>query len=330
MKPHILQIAAGLLLSAAGLSAVGENAAYPTCSATAGVLRQACGAEGRDDYLTEAANCLNEDDVSGCLAEAGAEYREGRAECREVFSARLEVCDGVGEAPYQPAFGAAFANTFVDPLLIGDSVTPNPYFPLVPGNFWVYEDPDGEETITVEVTGDTKNIDGVTCIVVVDTAEEDGVAVEITRDWYAQDAWGNVYYCGEISENFEVFDGDAPEEPELVDIEGSWKHARDGAKAGILLPFDPMPGQFFRQEVAWGDAEDVIEILDLSADETATLEDDSVLSCNGTCLRTRDFTPLEPDAEENKFYLPGVGLLVETDPEEGSRVELKAYGNNPL
>lgn len=330
MSRFIFHIGAALLFAAATGANAWSSEAFPTCSATAGVLKQACRAEGRDDYLTEAANCLNAENVPDCLAGALEEYREARTECGEVFAARLDVCDGVGEAPYQPAFGGAFAGHFVNPLLIGDSVTPNPYFPLVPGNYWVYEDPDGEETITVEVTGDTKNIDGVTCIVVVDTAEEEGVPVEITRDWYAQDAWGNVYYCGEISENFEVFEGDDPEEPELVDIEGSWKHGRDGAKAGILLPFDPMPGQFLRQEVAWGDAEDVIEVLSLNADESATLADDSVLSCAGGCLQTRDFTPLEPETEENKFYLPGVGLIVETDLVEGTRVELKEFGNHPL
>ena len=37
---------------------------------------------------------------------------------------------------------------------------------------------------------------------------------------------------------------------------------------------------------------------------------------------TRDFTPLEPGEEENKFYAPGVGLIVEVDLETNERVEL--------
>ena len=48
-------------------------------------------------------------------------------------------------------------------------------------------------------------------------------------------------------------------------------------------------------------------------------------SCDGTCLMTRDFTPLEPDAEENKFYAPGIGLIVELDPATGDRVELVSF-----
>ena len=68
-------------------------------------------------------------------------------------------------------------------------ISANPWFALVPGNLWVYEG-DGE-TIEVEVTGDTKLIDGITCIVVIDTATEDDVVVETTNDWYAQDVDGN-------------------------------------------------------------------------------------------------------------------------------------------
>ena len=172
----------------------------------------------------------------------------------------------------------------------------------------------------MEVTGDTKLIDGITCIVVIDTATEDGVVVETTDDWYAQDVDGNVWYCGEISENFEEFDGDETSDPELVDIDGSWKAGRDGAEPGMLLPFDPQVGDVFRQEFAQTDAEDAIEILAIDASEAAA---DGV--CAGNCLMTRDFTPLEPDVEENKFYLPGTGLIVEVDLETGDRVELVSF-----
>jgi hypothetical protein len=333
---HTLLTAIVVLLAVPAGTLRADHSEFPTCSKTARTLKAACSFDIRDDYLETVAICLNGQDLWSCLGEAGETFREDAEECREVHAARREVCEGVGEAPYQPAFGNAFAASFVDPLDIGGAVAPNPYFPLIPGNYWVYQstfEDDGElvtETITVEVTSATKLIDGVTCIVVVDTGEEDGEPVEITDDWYAQDMQGNVYYCGEISRNFELFDGDEPQEPELVDIEGSWKHGREGAKAGVLLPALPMPGELHRQEVAWGDAEDVVEILRLDADESVTLADGSVLPCAGACLQTRDFSPLEPDAEENKYYLPGLGLILEVDLEEETRVELKEYGNRPL
>jgi hypothetical protein len=201
-------------------------------------------------------------------------------------------------------------------------VAVNPWFPLVTGNHWLYLG-DGE-SIEVTVTGETKLIDGVTCVVVWDIASEDGEVVEITQDWYAQDLAGNVWYCGEIARNFEIFEGDVPATPELVDIDGSWKAGRDGSEPGILLPFDPQVGDVFRQEVAYGEAEDAIEILSITADEVAPGG-----VCASNCLMTADFTPLEPDVEENKYYVPGVGLIVEINPATGERVELELFTPAP-
>lgn len=304
-----------------------------TCTKTAKFLKYSCGFEARDDYLAGIAICLNEsdnDEQRNCFREARIAQRDGNRECREVFRARKDLCNSIGEAPYDPPFGEEFAGSFVDPTEIGISVTPNPFFPLVAGNKWVYEgtsvDDEGEEeteTVTVTVTDQTKLIDGVTCVTVIDVAEVDEEVVEITDDWFAQDIYGNVWYCGEISENFESFEGDNPESPELVDIDGSWKAGRDGAKAGILLPSVPEVGSTIRQEVSWGDAEDVIEVLATDATETAPGG-----SCNGDCLVTYDFTPLDAEANENKYFAPGIGLIVEIDLNTGDRVELIEFTSN--
>ncbi|HHT9130566.1 MAG TPA: hypothetical protein ACFYEC_06855 [Candidatus Brocadiaceae bacterium] len=57
-----------------------------------------------------------------------------------------------------------------------------------------------------------------------------------------------------------------------------------------------------------------------------------VLSLNGAaivpygtfnnCLVTKDFSPLEPDVIENKYYAPNVGLVLTVNPETGDREEL--------
>ena len=99
-------------------------------------------------------------------------------------------------------------------------------------------------------------------------------------------------------------------------IDGSFKVGRDGAKGGILVLANPAVGDAYRQEVALGDAEDAVEVLSLAGDETSEFVD-----CENSCLVTRDFTPLEPEAEENKYYLPGIGLILEVD-DEGNRTEL--------
>jgi hypothetical protein len=47
-------------------------------------------------------------------------------------------------------------------------------------------------------------------------------------------------------------------------------------------------------------------------------------SCSN-CLVTGDFVPLEPDADERKFYKRGIGLILEIDRTSGDRVELIAF-----
>ncbi|MCZ6856165.1 MAG: hypothetical protein O7G86_19785 [Gammaproteobacteria bacterium] len=299
------------------------------CSESARLLRYACEFDTREGLFESRAVCLDSsapDDE--CFAAAEDDLAENREECADVLEARLEVCEALDDAVHEPEFGEDYAGNFVDPLLIGNGVAVNPYFPLVQGNRWTYEgtsidEDDGEEvteTIVVTVTNKTKLIDGITCLVVNDTNKEDGEVIEDTDDWFAQDLEGNVWYCGEISREYELFDGDEPEIPELVDIEGSWKAGREGSKAGMLIPFAPEPGDVIRQEVAYGEAEDVVEIVSLSASESAPGG-----SCTDNCLHTIDFTPLEPDTKENKYYAPGIGLIVEVDPDTGERVELLEF-----
>ena len=301
------------------------------CSTTAVMLWQACDIDILDDLFESRAICADisdEDDRAECIAGSDEESEEDIEECSDVFEARMALCDDLNDAAHEPAFGFAFADNFVDPLEIGDSVEPNPYLPLVPGTEWVYEstfidEDDGEEvteTTTVVVTEATKLIEGITCIVVNDIVEEDGEVIEVTDDWFAQDMEGNVWYCGEISQEFEFFEGDEPEVGELVEIEGSWKAGREGAKAGILVPANPEVGDVFRNEVLYGDAEDVVEVLNLAGGESVAIAD-----CEGICLVLAETTPLEPDALESTYYKPGVGVILEVDEETGARAELISF-----
>ena len=93
-----------------------------------------------------------------------------------------------------------------------------------------------------------------------------------------------------------------------MDIEGSWKAGRDGAQPGIVMLAAPQVGDVYRQEMALGDAEDAARVI--STTRSATVP---AASCHRNCVVTRDFTPLEPDANERKFYAPGVGLILERD-----------------
>ena len=148
-----------------------------------------------------------------------------------------------------------------------------------------------------------------TCVVVNDIVEEYGVPVEDTDDWYAQDKEGNVWYFGEIAKNFE--------NGELVDLEGSWKGGVNSAKPGIIMFANPQVGTVYRQEFFLGVAEDMGEVIDLTGSAVTPGAE-----CNGDCLVTADFTPIDPTALEHKFYKKGVGFILEIKPETGERVEL--------
>ncbi len=183
-------------------------------------------------------------------------------------------------------------------LVPGDfgSDVQNPYWPLEPGSRWVYREADVEgnaQRVEVTVTDETKTILGIEARVVHDLVTEDGEPVEDTFDWYAVDRSGNVWYLGEDTKELE--------NGKVVSTEGSWEAGVDGAQPGIALPGDPRVGLSYRQEYYEGEAEDAAEVL--SVTESVKVPFGSF----GEALQTKDFTPLEPDLVEHKFYAKGVG-----------------------
>src|SRR5919197_5189741 len=152
-----------------------------------------------------------------------------------------------------------------------------------------------------------KVILGVTCIEVRDRVWNDEL-IEDTRDWYAQDKEGNVWYFGENAK--EIDHG------LVVSLEGSWTAGVDFAKPGIIMEAHPATGDFYRQEFSLGTAEDVAKVVSVDQDVSvpAGKFDD--------CLKTKDTSPLDPGVVEFKFYAPGVGQVLETDPSTGERLAL--------
>lgn len=317
MKPRELMIAvslAGLGWPAAAAAADGR---VSFCAQTASAAFAACQAAVQADFWIATGRCTNVTERAerrACEAEAKEDRGDAKAECGEQYDARRELCDLLGGGRYDPEFDPA---DFVDPDDIGGSVAPNPYLPLIVGARWVYKG--GGETDTVTVTDKTKLIGGVTCRVVHDVVEVGGQPVEVTDDWLAQDLEGNVWYCGEITQESETFAGDVPEEPEVVTIEGSWKAGRDGDKPGKLVLAFPQVGDVYLEEFSLGNAEDAAQVTSVTG--TATVP---AASCHGTCLVTRNFTPLSPGPNETKYYAPGVGLILEVSG-HGERNELVEF-----
>lgn len=173
----------------------------------------------------------------------------------------------------------------------------NPYFPLTPGTTFFYEGTKDGDIATDEmyVTHDSKEIIGVTTVVVRDRAFLNGELVEETFDWYGQDKAGNVWYFGEDAKEYE--------NGVVISTEGSWEAGVDGAKPGIAVEAEPYTGDLYRQEYAPGIAEDMGQVLRLN--ETVTVP-------YGTfkhCLKTKDYSLIEPGIVENKYYAPGIGFV---------------------
>jgi hypothetical protein len=191
----------------------------------------------------------------------------------------------------------------------------NPWLPLRTGSRWVYRETDqegGDQRVVVTVLDETRTVLGIETRVVHDVVTEDGELVEDTYDWYAQDSDGNVWYLGEDTTEFE--DG------EPSSTAGSWEAGVDGALPGILVPAEPEVGMTYRQEYYEGEAEDAAEVLSLAEKvEVPFGQYDGV-------LMTKDYTPLEPDILEHKFYARDVGTVLALTISGGSdREELVAY-----
>jgi hypothetical protein len=189
----------------------------------------------------------------------------------------------------------------------------NPWSPYEPGKKYIFEGEteDGLEKIIEQRLNTTKKILGITCIVVNFKEYLDGKLIEETLDWYAQDNDGTLWYFGEQVDNYNP-DGT------LKDHDGSWEAGVDGALPGIVMLAKPKAGVTYREEYYVNHAEDEAEVLETGLTVTTPL---------GTfknCVKTRNFTRLEPDVQEHKYYAPGYGLIKEVNITDEEEILLKA------
>jgi hypothetical protein len=193
-----------------------------------------------------------------------------------------------------------------DPSNFVDKVD-NKFFPLEPGTTFIYKgETDGVPTTNrTIVTHHTKEILGVKTTVVRDRAFERERLVEDTFDWYAQDQDGNVCYFGEDTKELD-------KNGNVISTEGSWQAGEPVpspgtgiAKPGVIMEAHPQVGDTYQQEEAKGVAEDMAKVLKLDASTCVPYK------CfrNNNLLLTKEWTPLEPDVVEHKYYAPRVGFI---------------------
>ena len=174
----------------------------------------------------------------------------------------------------------------------------NPFFQLVPGTTFLYQGAkDGVPTSdTFTVTHQTKKIAGITCRVITDLAYENGVLVERTADYFAQDTLGNVWYFGEDTAELDA-------NGNVVSTEGTWRAGVNGAQQGIIMEASPRVGDSYNQENAPGVAQDMARVSSLN--KSACVPH----GCFDDLLQTRETSPLDPGSVEEKLYAAGVGFI---------------------
>jgi len=186
----------------------------------------------------------------------------------------------------------------------------NKFLTLTPGTTLFYETQtaEGLERNKVSVIDEKRTVMGVETTVIWDRVWLNDKLIEDTKDWFAQDVKGNVWYFGEDSKDLKS--------GQLDSTKGSWEAGVDGAKPGIVMKASPQIGDSYRQEYYAGKAEDMGEVVSL---------DETVSVAYGTfsgCLKTKDWSPLEANVIEFKYYCPQVSNLVLEEESDGGKAEL--------
>jgi hypothetical protein len=167
----------------------------------------------------------------------------------------------------------------------------NPWFPLRPGDRYVYvgvkDGKPARDVVTVE--RGTRTIDGAPCATVGDRLYLQGKLAERTTDWYSQDSHGNVWYFGEDTAELDALG-------RVTSTEGTWRAGVHGARAGVSITAHPRVGQSRLQEYLEGHAEDRFRVA-------------ALFGSNG--VLTEEWTPLEPGVLDHKYYVRGVGTVLE-------------------
>jgi hypothetical protein len=83
------------------------------------------------------------------------------------------------------------------------------------------------------------------------------------------------------------------------------------------------------EESSIGNAEDAAEVLAVDYAYGKRPELDKLvpanlakLLCAGNCVVTKNFSQIEPDVIERKYYAPGIGVFLEVEPATGEVVRL--------
>ena len=164
------------------------------------------------------------------------------------------------------------------------------------------------------VTHRTKRIDGVPVVVVSDKLYLRGRLAERTTDWYSQDKRGNVWYFGEDTAELD-------RKGRVTSTEGSWQAGRDGAPRRHLHARAPA-----RRPVVPAGVLQRPSRGSLQGAHAARRSHGAVRRRPRNVLLTREWTPLEPGVIDHKYYVRGIGTVLEQTVKGGDeRNELVSF-----
>jgi hypothetical protein len=177
----------------------------------------------------------------------------------------------------------------------------NKWFPLVPGEHSVFEGSaidDGERIsrrVVTTVTDLSKEINGVSSVIVWERDYNEGELVEAELGFFAQDNDGNVWHMGEYPEEYE--EGEFEKAP-------GWLAGFKGATAGIAMRAEPRLGT---PGYAQGYAPPPINWIDRGRVYKVGQRTCVPVGCYEDVLVIEEFERNKPGAYQLKYYAPGVG-----------------------
>ena len=177
----------------------------------------------------------------------------------------------------------------------------NQWMPMKPGMRWTYEgttiEDDGTAVphkIVINITDLTKVIGGVRSVCSWDLDYSDGELVEAELAFFAQDDDGNVWRMGEYPEEYE--EGKFLAAP-------TWIHGFEDARAGIMMQASPkLDTPSYSQ--GWGPA---VNWTDRGKVDQMGAKTKAKAGSYDNVLVIAETSASEPDAQQLKYYAPGVG-----------------------
>jgi len=243
--------------------------------------------------LSELERCRDE---KGVVYEAAVQRAQGEFEFlvaeNGAFLGTEEEEREYEECPAED--GAFLAPT---PLRDGASFTAritHPYLPLSRVRYAVLEG--RSEKVIREVQDQTRVVGGVECLVLAEKEYANGELAEISYNFFAQDAEGNVFYFGE--------DVDEYENGIVTGHGGAWLVGRNADEPCLFMPALPRKGLRFKAENSPPEAEEWDEIADLEGE----LRVPAGFFRDVLVIREGD----RPGKwSERKYYASGIGLISE-------------------